>query len=108
MAVMTKLKLKPIPRGLILRAGAHSTFDNGACVMEAVAYVAGEKWSDHPSCVCPVIGAFLRLWNDALRTDEERTRLLRPLIKTVIGTKADAKVELARVMLCVDWSCREW
>lgn len=58
--------------------GAHFSLDDGLCVMEAVAYVAGEPWSDHPKCACPVLGAFMRAWNDGLPTDEDRTRLLRP------------------------------
>jgi hypothetical protein len=95
---------------LPIRHGSHSppNGDFNACVMEAVSYVAGEEWSDTPACVCPVIGVFLRSWNDSLQNDEDRTRLLRPLIAKVVGTKATPEVELARVMLCVDWSCREW
>ena len=63
-----------------LSAGAHETEHEGACVMEAVAYVAGEPWSDKPACACPVLGAFLRTWNDHLPTDADRDRLLRPLM----------------------------
>ena len=37
-----------------LYKGAHDP--NGKmCVMEAVAYIAREPWSDHPACVSPVI-----------------------------------------------------
>ena len=59
------------PRGLAalppLSAGAHEHVDEGACLMEAVSYVAGEPWSDKPTCACPVLGAFLRTWNDHCR-----------------------------------------
>lgn len=44
---------------LTLHAGRHSPGDE-MCVMEAVAYIAGEPWSDHPECACPVIATFLR------------------------------------------------
>lgn len=40
-----------------LSSGSHEP-PNGefqACVMEAVAYVAGEMWADRPACACPVI-----------------------------------------------------
>ncbi len=47
--------------------------------MEAAAFIAGEPWSDHPACVCPVIAAFMRSWNDGL-SDKDRNRLLLPLI----------------------------
>lgn len=46
-----------------LKAGQHSSIDDGACLLEVVSYVAGEPWSDHPECVCPVLGAFGREWN---------------------------------------------
>ena len=56
-----------------------------ACVMEAVAYVAGEEWSDHPECASTVISAFLRSWNDSL-SDEDR-QMLKPLIPKLVGTR---------------------
>ena len=58
-----------------LGEGSHDDPQDGACIMEAVAYVAGDEWSDHPACACPVISAFLRSWNDAL-PDEERDWLV--------------------------------
>lgn len=48
---------------LQLAFGGHDPGDD-MCVMEAVAYLAGEPWSDRPECASPVIGAFLRSWND--------------------------------------------
>src|ERR1700689_3092955 len=72
--------------GLSLKSGAHSP-DSTFCVMEAVAFVAGEKWSDAPVCACPVISAFLRSWNDSLPNDAERDRLLKPLIPLLVGTR---------------------
>lgn len=70
-----------------LFSGSHTPSGNEMCVMEAVAYVAGEPWSDRPMCACPVIAAFLRRWNDCL-PDDDRTLLLAPLIPRVIGTKS--------------------
>ena len=90
---------------LSLKAGAHSP-DSTFCVMEAVAFVAGEPWSDHPACACPVIGAFLRSWNDSLRTDAERNRLLKPLIPDLVGSKSTKAVEERRALLCADWLVR--
>src|SRR5579872_6630219 len=88
-----------------LKAGFHG---NGKefCVMEAVAFVAGEPWSDAPECACPVIAAFLRSWNDVLRTDADRDRLLKPLIPRLVGTRSSAEVERKRSMMAVDWMIR--
>jgi len=93
---------------LQLGKGSHSPPNNGlvrACVMEAVAYVAGEPFSDHPECASPVLGAFLRTWNDSL-PDEDR-QMLKPLIPRLVGTKASARVEEKRAWMAIDWLARE-
>jgi len=89
-----------------LASGAHKSIKQGACVMEAVSYVAGEPWSDCPECVCPVLGAFLRSWNDSL-SDDERDTLLRPLILDLVGTRSTPEVEQRRATMAVDWLIRE-
>jgi len=88
-----------------LQSGAHPSVEAGACVMEAVAFIAGEPWSDHPKCACPVISTFLRSWNDAL-PDDERDALLRPLIPSLVGTKSTKAVETRRALMCADWLVR--
>ena len=90
---------------LSLKAGAHSP-NSTFCILEAVAFVAGEPWSDHPECACPIIGAFLRSWNDFLPTDADRDRLLKPLIRDLVGSKSTKEVEQKRALLCADWLIR--
>ena len=91
-----------------LHRGGHNDRTNGLCIMEVASWMAGEPHSDHPACVCPVIGAFLRSWNDALPTNEDRDRLLKPLTEIILSTKATREIELTRAMMCVDWSIRVW
>lgn len=88
-----------------LQNGAHNSIARGACVMEAVSYIAGEPWSDHPECACPVISTFLRSWNDSL-PDAERTELLRDLIPMVVGTRSTPTVENRRATMAADWLIR--
>ncbi len=88
-----------------LYSGKHEP-DGMMCVMEAVAFVAGEKWSDAPECSCPVIGTFMRAWNDALPNDEERTELLLPLIPRIVGTRGSKKLEKVRALMAADWLVR--
>jgi hypothetical protein len=88
-----------------LAKGAHDGPEDGCCIMEAVAYVAGEPWSDHPECACPVISAFLRSWNDSL-PDGERDTLLRPLVIKLVGTRSTKKIEHRRSLMCADWLVR--
>ena len=89
-----------------LSSGSHDADSNAICVMEAAAYVAGEPWSDHPACVCPIIAAFLRSWNDSLLTDADRDRLLKPIILEVLDTRATSNVEQRRGFMALDWLIR--
>jgi hypothetical protein len=88
-----------------LAAGSHKKDDGAMCVMEAVAYVAGEPWSDHPECACPVISAFMRAWNDGLSADD-RSALLRPLIPRLVGTRGSKALEARRSLMAADWLVR--
>jgi len=88
---------------LTLGSGSHSGPDEGFCVMEAVAYIAGEPFSDHPVCACPVITSFLVTWNDGLPDNATRDRLLKPLIPQIVGTRSTPEVERARRELAWRW-----
>lgn len=56
--------------------------------MELVSYLAGERWSDRPSCTHPLLAHLARLVNDL--TDDEDRPLLAPHIPSVIGLRGDA------------------
>jgi len=73
--------------------------------MEAVSFVAREPWSDHPVCASAVIGAFLRSWNDELNNDD-RNRLLKPLVPALVGTAGTPEQEDTRVWMALDWLVR--
>jgi hypothetical protein len=93
---------------LKLGRGSHAAPSNGlvnACVMEAVSYVAGEPFSDHPECASPIITSFLVSWNDEMN-DEDR-QMLKPYIPRLVGTRAGAKYETVRAWMLTDWLARE-
>jgi len=69
-----------------LGAGRHRTPRRGACFMEFASYLAGERWSDHPSCTDPVLAALARAVND-LVSDTRRQELLQD-VPRVIGLTA--------------------
>jgi hypothetical protein len=73
--------------------------------MEAAAWLAGEAWSDQPSCVPETIARFMRNWNDSLPDD--RRDLLKPYIPRVIGLAKDVATEERRAWLAMDWLTRE-
>lgn len=84
-----------------LSPGRHDSPSDGACVVELASLLAGEEFSDRPECVCPVIGAFLRAWNDrAAYADRQR---LRPYAERVIGSRASAEITRQRRELCLEW-----
>jgi hypothetical protein len=99
-----ELKLRKLPEGLKLAAGAHTSPEHGMCVMEAVAFVAGERHSDSPECASPILASFLRAWNDGL-PDDQRQRLL-PYVERLVGTKGDDVAEQKRGLLAADWYLR--
>jgi len=86
-----------------LSVGDHERREDGICAMEAAAYFAGEQHTDRPKCVCPVIGEFVRTFNDAL-LDRKRQRLKR-YIPRLIKTGEDGMSSF-RKWLATDWLLR--
>ena len=80
-----------------LAVGAHASPDDGMCLLEAVAYVVGEPFSDHPECVSTVIAAFGRSWNDCLPAVTARGR---PVSTRVCSIDGCATAENARKTHC--------
>lgn len=76
-----------------------------ACINEAVAWMAGEPWSDSPKCASPVLRAFaMRL---TARWDDEARDRLAPFAELMIGTAGDGQ-DRARGLLAVDWLIRTY
>jgi hypothetical protein len=90
---------------LFLEQGKHYTPDEGMCLMEAVAFIAGEKFTDHPKCVSLTLAAFGRTLNDSLMT-EQRQRLI-PLIPKLIGTVGFEEDERDSLR-CAHWLVTHW
>lgn len=81
-----------------LTRGSHRSPDDGVCVMELASMLAGEDFGDHPDSVCPVIGGFLRTYNDSV--DDDRRQDLYRYAAEVVGTRSSRQVRLARARLC--------
>ena len=93
-----------------LKVGAHREAVYGdsfnVSVMEAVAYIAGEPWSEKPQCACPVITVFMAIWSLGLQTSADRDRLFKPLIPLIVGTRSTKDVEEKRSYIALDWLVR--
>jgi len=88
---------------LHLERGSHEGPDSGLCMMEAASLFAGEKHTDHPQCVSPLLANVGIRLNDRA-TDTQRQDLKR-FIPLVVGTAGDGHDD-ARRWLAVDRSVR--
>jgi hypothetical protein len=70
--------------------------------MELASMIAGERFTDRPSSVCPVIGAILRSYNDNL--DDRRRADLYRYAAEAVGTRSDFSVQLQRAELAIGWA----
>jgi len=84
-----------------LSRGKHSSPEEGACVMELASMLAGEPFSDHPVSVCPVIGSFLRAYNDSI--DAERRQDLYAYAAKVVGSLGSEDLQQARAKRLDAW-----
>jgi hypothetical protein len=93
-----------------LSKGKHASPDDGACVMELASMLAGEPFSDHPAAVCPVIGSFLRAYNDSI--DDARRQDLYAYAARVVGSRSSISVQRDRAERLADWAFemqrRQW
>ena len=78
------MRSSSLPDGIpVLSRGRHRTPRRGACFMELASVLAGERWSDHPSCTHPLLGQLARLVND--HTSDAGRQELALLIPSVVG-----------------------
>jgi hypothetical protein len=83
----------------MLSRGRHRNPRKGACFMELVSFLAGERWSDHPSCTHPLLAGLARYVND--RTSDAGRPQLAPLIPSVIGlVSEDPRVDARIALRC--------
>lgn len=64
--------------------------------------LAEERFSDRPTSVSPVIGAFLRAYNDAI--DDERRQDLYAYAAKAVGTRGSRAAERKRVTMCLQFA----
>ena len=79
----------------ILSRGKHRNPRRGACFMEYASYLAGEKWTDHPSCTDPSLASLARMVNDCT-SDAARGQLVT-MIPSVIGLTGHGTITAIRL-----------
>jgi hypothetical protein len=85
-----------------LSKGKHSSPEDGACVMELASMLAREPFTDHPASVCPVIGSFMRAYNDSV--DDRRRQDLYAYASMVVDSRTSADVQRTRAEFLTAWA----
>lgn len=85
-----------------LGKGKHSSPEEGACVMELASMLADEPFTDHPASVCPVIGSFLRSYNDSI--DDSRRQTLYEYASTAVGSRGTRRAQQERADRLAQWA----
>jgi hypothetical protein len=88
-----------------LSKGDNKADDSKVCALEAAAWLAGEPHSDRPQCVCPLIAAFVRSFNDEL-TYHPRQKLVAYLPR-MIQSRGTYHDEAARARVGWSWLLRD-
>jgi hypothetical protein len=76
----------------------------GFSTMEAVAFAAGEAWSERPRCASPAITEWMIPWNDGL--DDASRQGLRRYIWRLVGSRGTRAEERVRQWMVADWLVR--
>lgn len=90
-----------------LSTGSHTPQSGKGCLLEAVSQDAGEAWSDHPACVCPVLSEYGRVLNDAMPDNATRDKYLLPIVPLLLNT-ADPAKQQARMYHFADAAIRRF
>lgn len=85
-----------------LSKGKHTGPEDGACVMELASMLASEPFTDHPASVCPVIGSFLRSYNDSI--DDTRRQSLYEYASKVVGSRSRQRIQQVRADRLAEWA----
>jgi hypothetical protein len=92
----------PPPSLPVLGRGAHLRPEWGACLMEYVSVLAGERFGDAPRCTHPALAALARRVNDRMDDEAARTRL-GLLAPHLIGTRrVDRRITETVVVACLE------
>jgi hypothetical protein len=68
--------------------------------MELASMLAGERFSDRPTSVCPIVAAVVRAYNDAV--DDRRRQDLYRFAADAVGTRGDFALQRRRAQVALD------
>src|ERR1700722_3440850 len=77
-----------------LGKGSHDGPGSVVCVMELASMLAGDRFTDRPPSVCPLVGALLRTYNDKL--DNRKRQDLYRYAADSVGSRGDHRLQARR------------
>lgn len=87
-----------------LTSGSHDSPDDGLCLLEAVALLAGEAHTDRPACASPVLAGYGRTINDTLLPEREDLEpRLRALAPRLVGTAGQPELDRQAGLIAMRW-----
>lgn len=96
-----------VPWGMpVLSRGAHPGPGHGGCFMEIASVLAGEPWSDHPSCTQPLLACLARSVNDLV--DHAARWEMTAWIPQVVGATRQHPLVTASMVAVVSRYGRYW
>lgn len=85
------------------RVNQFGKLEEGHYATELISWLTEEPFSDPPACLSPVLGAFLRNWDNNLNQDKRER--LKPFLLRAVNTADDGHDE-KRARLAADWLIR--
>ena len=101
------LPVLPIDRIPDIRLTPQPTFsrETGVCPSQAIAWLTGEEHTESPTTLCPVIGHIVDGMANSL-TDEDRDRLVRPFLTSLVSTRTTPRFEHLRRHSATLWAAK--
>jgi hypothetical protein len=103
---MATISQQPNFQTVRLAPGRHESPGREVCLMELSSMLAGERFSDHPRSVCPVLAGIFRAYNDWL--DDTRRKDLYGFASRAVGTRGGHPLEVGRGEMAIAWGQSEY
>ena len=90
-----------------LSYSSHIRREDGVCLTEVVAWLAGEPHTDDPKTMCPTLTKIMKYWNDELNIPY-RDPAIKHYAPRLIGTNQGPKAAEQRANMAAEWLFQQY
>ena len=90
-----------------LSYSSHTHREDGVCLTEVVAWLAGEPHTDEPKTMCPTLTKIMKYWNDELNIPY-RDPAIKHYAPRLIGTNLGPKAAELRANMAAEWLFQQY